>query len=182
MSNATATYKNLEGLELKLFLDIDLKSENIQDFYYKGSLAQKYEEELNELKNIVLNHSYEEALSLDRKFLQNEIKLPNGNLPIASMGLWLIHQAIEDYLGNDSTINSQNDLLCLCYGIGKKELKKEILNRSDYHLKDVIAETMATSACGSCREAIIKTMKDLREEHGLIQGMAHSNTRLDKSG
>ena len=76
----------------------------------------------------------------------------------------------------------EKNILCLCFGIGEEELKKQILLRPDYDLKEVISETMATSACGSCRSQIIKTMKDLREKHGLIQGLAHSQTRFDKEG
>lgn len=174
MSNAEFSYKNSDGLELKLFLDIDLKSEIIQDFYYKGSLAPLYQNELEELKGRIINRPYRHALELKRE--------TPGNNSLASLSLWLTHQAIGDYLGENTFLEEQNDLLCLCFGIGKSELKKQVLARSDYDLPQVIAETMATSACGSCREQIIKTMKELREEHGLIAGLTHSQTRVDKAG
>jgi bacterioferritin-associated ferredoxin len=182
MSNAEAIYTNSKGLDLKLFLDIDLKTEVIQDFYYKGTLSSVYKEELEELKSLIMNRTYPEALNLKREILKKEVLLPNGKRPLATLSLWLTHQAIEDYLGNSNSLKAQTDLLCLCFGIGKKELKKEILNRADYDLKEVIAETFASSACGSCLPQIIKTLKDLREEHGLIKGLTHSQTRLDKEG
>jgi hypothetical protein len=182
MSNAESSYQNSEGLELKLFLDIDLKSERILDFYYKGSLSARYSDELEELKSLILNQSYTIALSLKRETLEREVRLENGKRPLASLSLWLTHQAIEDYLGTTATLKEQADLLCLCFGIGKTELKKEVLLRSDYDLTQVIAETFATSACGSCRGPIIKAINDLREEHGLIRGLTHSSTRLDKEG
>ncbi|MBC7541031.1 MAG: hypothetical protein H7281_19590 [Bacteriovorax sp.] len=182
MSNAESSYKNSEGQDLKLFLDIDLKSERIQDFYYKGSLESRYERELEELKSKILNQSYTIALNLKRENLNHEVLLKNGARPLASLSLWLTHQAIEDYLGTTATLKEQPDLLCLCFGIGKTELKKQILIRSDYDLPQIIAETFATSACGSCREPILKAIKNLREEHGLIQGLTHSQTRVDKAG
>ncbi|MDD4975654.1 MAG: hypothetical protein PHY93_14960 [Bacteriovorax sp.] len=182
MSNAESSYQNSEGLELKLFLDIDLKSEHILDFYYKGSLSLVYKCELEELKSLLLNQSYTIALNLKRETLEHEVRPSNGKRPLASLSLWLTHQAIEDYLGTAATLREQADLLCLCFGIGKSELKKQVLLRSDYDLPQVIAETFATSACGSCKGPIIKAINDLREEHGLIRGLTHSSTRLDKEG
>lgn len=182
MGNAESSYINSKGLELKLFLDIDLKSDLIQDFFYKGSLSSVYHNELEELKSLILNHPYGMALNLKRQSLRHEILLPNGKIPLASLSLWLVHQAIENYLGTSVTLPLKKDLLCLCFGIGKSELKKEVLARPDYGLQHVIAETMASSACGNCREQIIKGIKDLRDEHGLIFGLSHSKTRLDKEG
>ena len=182
MSNAVASYQNNEGLELKLFLDIDLKSSRIQDFYFKGQLASKYRLELEELKSLIINLPYSIALNLKREELKNEVRLSNNLLPLASISLWLVHKAIDDYLGTAETLSEQKDLICLCFGIGKKELKNEILKRSDYDLKMVIAETMATSACGSCKKQITTAMTELREEHGLIEGLTHSQSRIDKNG
>jgi hypothetical protein len=66
--------------------------------------------------------------------------------------------------------------------VGARELKKQILTRSDYDLTHLETETMATSACGGCRTLIQKTMQSIREEHGLILGLDHSESRLDKNG
>ena len=169
MSNAESHYQNESGLELKLFLDIDLKSEKIQEFYFKGSLSSKYALEFEELKTLVLNSSYKLALTLKRENLHSEVLLVNGKLPIASLSLWLLHSAIEDYLGTSTTLKSEKDLICLCF-------------RPDYDLKAIISETMASSACGSCREQLITTLKVLREENGLISGLTHSQTRVDAKG
>lgn len=182
MFNAQAVYKNSDGFDLQLHLDIDLKSEKILDFIIKGSLKEIYEKEFLELKSLIVDHTIAESLILKREALKNETKLKNGSLPLASLSLWLMHQAIEDYLGTTSTLSEQNDLLCLCYGIGVKEIKKQILTRSDYDLPQLVAETFATSACGSCRIPIQKVMTQIRQEHGLIKGMDHSQTRLDKAG
>lgn len=182
MSNAESSYINAEGLDLKLFLDIDLKSEKILNFYYKGSLSSFYGPELEELKSLLLDQSFYTALSLNPGQLKHLILLPNGKRPLASLSLWLTQRAIENYLGTEATLDEKKDLLCLCFGVSKSEMRKEILKRSDYHLETVIAETRASSACGSCREPIIQTLNQLREEHGLIRGLTHSQTRLDKDG
>ncbi|MFA6235892.1 MAG: (2Fe-2S)-binding protein [Bacteriovorax sp.] len=182
MSKGHAVYKNSEGLEVHLHLDVDLKTEKIQDFIIKGSLGKLYEGEFFELKELVLNHSLKEALNLKRNSLKNETRLPNGKLPAASLSLWLFQKAVEDYLGSAATLNEQKDLLCLCFGIGIKELKKQIVSRSDYGLTQLVAETLATSACGSCLPSVLASMKNIREEHGLIEGLEHSQSRLDRAG
>lgn len=182
MSNGHAVYQNSAGDELHLHIDVDLKSECIQDFYAKGTLRETYAFELEELKSLVLGCSLEEALKTERGPLLHEVRLKNGDRPLASLTLWLLHKAIEDYLGTAATLSEQNDLLCLCYGIGIKELKKQILARPDYDLPALVAETMATSACGSCRPTIVAAMQTIREEHGLILGVGSEESRLDKAG
>ena len=182
MSNAESAYKNIKGDDLKFFLDIDLKSEKIIDFYYKGNLSSIYQNEIEEIKSLIINVPYDVALNLKPESLKYGVLLSNGSLPIASLALWLVHRAIEDYLGTTPNLQTQKDLLCLCFGVSATDLKKQVISRFDYGLKEIIAETMATSACGSCRERILKTMINLREEHGLIQGLSHSQTRLNKEG
>lgn len=182
MSNGYAFYKNLEGRELHLHIDVDLKSETIQDFNGKGTLLVEYNDEFEELKNLVINRKIKDVLNLKRESLKNEHRLKNGKLGLSSLSLWLLNSAIEDYLGTAVRLDEQKDLLCLCYGIGSKDLKKQILLRADYDLSKLIAETMATSACGSCRPSIEKTMQNIRDEHGIIMGLDHSQSRFDKLG
>lgn len=182
MSNGHAVYKNAEGKELHLHLDVDLKSESIREFYTAGDLRDLYAEETEQLKSLVLNRTLKEARALKREKLNHQYRLTDGGLPLASLSQWLLHSAIDDYLGTAATLKEQNDLLCLCFGVGVRELKKQILTRSDYDLPQLLQETLATSACGSCKEIILQTMKDIREEYGKILGLEHSQSRIDKAG
>lgn len=182
MFNGHAFYKNQEGKELHLYIDVDLKSGTVNDFYTKGELAQKYDDEFLELKNIVLGKSIKFiSANLQRSELTKEVLLPNAKKPLASMSLWLMNKAIEDYQGI-SSLNEQNDFLCLCFGVGIEEIKKQVINRPEFGLSQLIAETMATSACGRCKNAIEKTIVDLREQYGKIKGLTHSKSRVDSEG
>ncbi len=181
MANAHAHYQNSAG-DLTLALDIDLKSENILDCFIKGSLRSQYEQELAALKTLVVGKNLTDISKIKRSDLAVETHLPNGKQSIGSLSLWLFYKAIDDYLGTGASLKENPDTLCLCYGVTKRDLKKEVLARSDYDLPQVIAETMATSACGSCLKIIQQTLKDLRSEHGRILGIAHAKTRLDKNG
>jgi bacterioferritin-associated ferredoxin len=182
MHNGHAVYKNSNGMDLHLYIDIDLKTDLIQDFFCKGLLLSEYESEILVLKSLVLNKKIADALALKRSDLKEEVLLVNGEKSLSSLSLTLLHNAIEDYLGTATTLTEQNDLLCLCYGVGSGELKKQILARHDYDVSKLIAETMATSACGSCRKLISESIISIREEHGLIFGLDHSQSTLDKGG
>jgi bacterioferritin-associated ferredoxin len=181
MANAEAHYKNERGDELHFSLDIDLKSQRILSFTTSGSLVSKYSQELKELKKLLAAEmTINDALKIKRADLYADL-LSDPKL-VASLSLWLLHKAIEDYLGTGARLNEQKDMLCFCFGVTRSDLKKEVLARSDYGLPEIIAETFATSACGSCLNIIEKTLIDLRASHGLIKGMSHSQSRTDKAG
>lgn len=186
MSNAHSEYTDSLGRKIRLSLDIDLKSRTIHELSFKGdaSLIESYQKEFLELKSLLLNRNLtlEEALNLNRAELQNEVLTQNGVKALSSLSLWLLHKAIDEYLGEARTLSEQNDLLCLCYGIGKKDLKQQILKRTDFDLPQLISETLATSACGRCRGLVSKEILSIREEHGLIIGLEHSQTRVGKDG
>lgn len=182
MANAKAFYKNQNGEELRLLLDIDLLSQTIREWSAFGALVGQYSLELDELKNLSMGLSIAQAFQIKRSSLIAEAVLSQSQKAISSLPLWLLHQALDDYLGQSSTLIEQNDVLCLCFGVTRRDLKKEILARSDYDLPQLIAETFATSACGSCRGSIQKSLEDLRGENGLIKGLGHSQSRFDKEG
>ncbi|MGZ3809707.1 MAG: (2Fe-2S)-binding protein [Bacteriovorax sp.] len=182
MANATSTYKNAKGEDLVLSLDIDLKKQSVQEFKVSGSKASQYAEELASLKELVLYRPLQDIQRLKRSDLKAEVLTKNNKRSLAPLSLWLLQKALDDYLGESAHLEEQKDLLCLCFGVGRSDLKREILRRSDYDLPQLIAETKATSACGSCLSLIKQTILDLRHEHGLIKGLDHSKSRYDLEG
>jgi bacterioferritin-associated ferredoxin len=177
MSNAKASYLNITGEDLHLTFDIDLSSEKIIEISYKGSLVHRYLAELEELKTHILNQKYSFALSFKAKLLTQQLK--NSLVPLS---LWLTHKAIEDYLGTTAKLVQQKDMLCLCFGISHSDLKKQVLSRDTYGLSEVVSDTLASSACGSCKDLIIQSLNDIRNQHGLVMGFGATPTRFDKSG
>jgi len=178
MANAEARTINSKGEDLQLLLDIDLSSQKVFEMRVKGALSSAHSEELKEIEAAILGQTIETILKLKRSDLKSSAK----NKSIASPGFWLLHRAIENYLGSEAVLAESKDRLCLCFGVGVSDLRKEILKRPEYELKHLIAETFATSACGSCLPSIRKTMEDLRLAHGMIEGLTHSKGRFDKAG
>ena len=93
----------------------------------------------------------------------------------------MLTKAVENYTG-ESRLEYQNDFICLCFGTTKSDVLKEVITRPDYSLTHLIAETNATSACGSCKTLMNETLNSLREEHGLIKGLNHSKSNVDSEG
>lgn len=168
--------------ELSLFLDIDPKNDTIKEFFFDGPKSTHYKTELEELRNLVIGKSLHNANLITRSELQFEAELSPGKKSLAPLGLVLLKSAIESYVGHGRFFKEQTDMLCLCFSVTKRDVVKKVLANKDFELKTLITETMASSACGSCRTIIEKTIIDTRLSHGLIKGLDHSKSRFDKSG
>jgi bacterioferritin-associated ferredoxin len=177
MANAEARYTNLKGEDLKLTLDID--RECVREVRIKGALSEKLAPEFKELESLILGKTVAEITALKRKDFNT---LNTKTDTVALLSLWMLNRALENYTGSEAFLTEGHDRLCLCFGVGLSDLRKQILKRADYELKHLIAETFATSACGSCLRPIQKAMEELRLSHGMLEGLAHSKGRLDKNG
>lgn len=183
MMESTAFFNAKATLpEISLFLDIDPKRDTIKDFHFDGPKASHFAVEMQELKLLTLGKSLTELENLSRHNISIETTLPNGNLPVVPVGLWLFKKAISTYAGESRFYKDQHDMVCLCFSVTKNDIVKKVLGNKDFELKTLINETMASSACGSCRKPIEKIIVDTRNAHGLIKGMDHSKARLDKNG
>lgn len=176
--NARASYQD----RLTLFLDISPKDDTIKDFFYEGPKAKTHQEEFEELKKLVLGKKITDLKFLSREELKHEHKTINFQRPIAALSLTLMKEAILQYLGENRTYNQEKDYLCLCFGVTKREIVKEVLASSTFDLKDLVMSTRATSACGSCKDQIVSLIEKTRLENGLIKGLTNSRARVDKEG
>ena len=176
--NAQASYQD----RLTLFLDISPKDDTIKDFFYEGPKAKSHHDEFEELKKIVLGKKITDLKFLSRSSLSHEHLTENFQRPIASLSLTLMKEAILQYLGENRTYKQEKDYLCLCFGVTKREIVKEVLASSTFDLKDLVMTTRATSACGSCKEQIVSLIEKTRLENGLIKGLSNSRARVDKEG
>lgn len=183
MMESTAFFNAKASLsEISLFLDIDPKKDIIKEFHFDGPKLSTYNAELQELKVLTLGKSLESALKLTREKILSETKLPSGKMAIIPIGLWLLKKAITNYAGEGRYFKEQKNMVCLCFSVTKDDIVKKVLAHKDYELKSLIHDTMASSACGSCRIPIEKLMTDTRNLHGLIKGLDHSKSRLDANG
>lgn len=168
--------------EVSLFLDIDPRKDTIKDFHFDGPRASHYTVEMQELKLLTMGKTLEEVKRLTRDKISLETKLLNEKTPVMPVALWLLKKAIATYAGEGRFFKEQHDMVCLCFSVTKSDIVKKVLAHKDYELKTLIQDTMASSACGSCRAPIEKMIIDTRNAHGLIKGLDHSKARFDAQG
>lgn len=168
--------------ELSLFLDIDPKKDLVKDFFYDGPKALFYKLELDELKERCLGKSLEEVKSIKRSSLLTSTPSVDNSKPVTAMGLWLLKEAIANYVGEGRFFKEERDFVCLCFSVTKRDIVKKVLDNSNFELKTLIQDTMASSACGSCRGLILSIIDETRAANGLIKGLSHSKSRFDKDG
>ncbi|MBC7715239.1 MAG: (2Fe-2S)-binding protein [Rhizobacter sp.] len=168
--------------EVSLFLDIDPKTDIIKEFFFDGPGVSDYKIELEEIKSVAHGRTIEFVKNLKRHSFSLETKLAGGELPVMPRGLWLLREALVSYTGEGGFLKEQTDLICLCFSVTKKDIVKKVLANKDFELKSLIQETMASSACGTCRPVIEKLIIQTRAENGLIKGLDHSKSRFDEKG
>jgi bacterioferritin-associated ferredoxin len=167
---------------LNLFLDIDPKKDIIKDFFFAGPKADHYKIELQELRLLTVGKTIEESKNIFRSDLTLETELSEGVKAIAPVSLWLLKKAIESYVGHGRFYKEQSDMLCLCFSVTKRDIVKKVLGNKNFELKTLIQDTMASSACGTCRIPIEKLILETRMTHGLIKGLDHAKSRFDDKG
>lgn len=168
--------------EVTLFLDIDPKKDTVKEFFFDGPEVFKYKPELDELKDLCLGKHLSDLKNIKRADLMFETRTLNGKKPVVALGLSLLREAVASYMGEGRFLKEERDLLCLCFSVTKRDIVRKVLTNKDFELKTLIQDTMASSACGSCRPSIEKLIQQTRNENGMIPGMDHSRSRLDPKG
>jgi bacterioferritin-associated ferredoxin len=152
MSLVESIYQKNSDSFLKIFLEIDQQKELIIDFFYQGSLVDENLPELLEIKEKVLNKSIDEILL----YKQSDLTVLKNSKKIHSLGLWLIHRAIDKFRGRDEVIHPSHKNICLCFGVTLDDIDKSLSSNPELDLDQLIKLTKVTSACGGCKNIITK--------------------------
>lgn len=135
------TFTNTQGENLTFFLDVNLKTNTVSNMRFEGKRALLLQKEISLVTATFLNQPL---------LLIPKIEIEN------SLPLWLFYRTLDEYQGHVAVIkNEGNDLVCLCFGITKNELKKG-------------TPTMAGRACGSCLPFI--KPREFRKISGMYPG------------
>lgn len=178
--NTRASYNGVT-----LSIDIDSKSEQIKALYFQttdNEILKQHAASFEELTKKLTGQNVAWARSLTRSHFEHEYSFTNGHKAIAPLGLTLLNLAIEDFYGESTYLGEEKDWLCLCYGVSESDVERYVLNDKNLELKNIIEKTKASSACGSCKVPLIKTIDAIRLKHGLIKGLDHSRSRYDDKG
>lgn len=112
-------------------------------------------------------------------FLKDKMQ---GALGIIVPEILALDRCIDHYFGGGAVVPNQKDLLCTCFNLTERRLKQLVLKDAHFDLKKLVAETHATSACGSCLPKIKSTIEKIRNENGVLQGAKSNRARKNSKG
>lgn len=159
MSLVESIYQKNSDLFLKVFLEIDQHHETITDFFYKGTLVENHLNELFEIKEKIINKKIDEIL----QYRQSEFNSLKDSNKIHSLGLWLIHRAIDEFKGRDEVLSPHHNNICLCFGFTLNDLETSLSFDPELDLDKLIKDRKVTSACGGCKNSITKKLDNHRK-------------------
>lgn len=173
---------NYELKTLGVEFIFDPKSEIISNcrFYLPNQLNEKvtssFARDLSEL-------SVGKTLTEMRDFKKMTfLKSHNERLPLLVPEVMALDRCIDHYYGQEATVPEQKDILCTCFNLTERKLKELVLKDHLFDLKKLIAQTHATSACGSCLPLIQKKMEQIRNENGMLSGAKSTRARKNAKG
>lgn len=170
-----------EGPGFTLCLDIKQKNNVITDLFLKSDdqkLLQEIQKELNECRDLFIGRSLEFVMTFNPQHLLNRLH-PQALKPLIYSQILV---ALENFSGDKRVLSEAHDVLCLCFMVRKSDVEDSVVSDKDFNLSKLIAETKATSACGTCRESLNHEIEKSRLSHGLIYGLDHSRSHFDKNG
>jgi len=160
-----------------LNLEIDSKNESIKKvtFHCKDNDAEEFYGFMSKkVEGLKIEHAFDVYLDI--------LNLAPGKKPILNLGLYLIQSAIDDFTNSTIYMHEDKNRLCLCYDVTKIDVENFVLKDKNFELKNLIELTKASSACGTCKSDLIKSIDQVRLKHGMIKGLDYSKSRFDKEG
>jgi hypothetical protein len=159
MSLVESIFQKNSDLFLKVYLEIDQHHETITDFFYKGTLVENHLNELIEIKEKIINKKIDEIL----QYRQSEFNSLKDSNKIHSLGLWLIHRAIDEFKGRDEVLSPHCKNLCLCFGFSLEDLETSLSLNPELDMDKLITDRNVTSACGGCKKSISEKLDKHRK-------------------
>lgn len=173
---------NYQSNTLGIELAFDPKSEIISDCRFYPLDSKNSAESSNiarELCTFSVGKNLKEIRHLNKiAFLNERLK----SLPILVGEALLLDRCIDHYYGQGMVAPEQKDILCTCFNLTQRRLKELVLKDHLFDLKKLIAQTHATSACGSCLPLIQKTIEKIRNENGRLSGAKSTRARKNAKG
>jgi len=173
---------NYESKALGIELVFDPKGEVVSNcrFYFPSDLKEKITSDFaTELSLFCVGKTLTEIRDLKKiTFLKNH----TDKLPLLIPEVVALDRCIDYYYGQEATVPEQKDILCTCFNLTERKLKELVLKDHLFDLKKLIAQTHATSACGSCLPLIQKKMEQIRNENGQLSGAKSRRARKNSKG
>ena len=148
------------GDALKLFLKIEdgvIRDAKFQTFGCASAIASS-----SALTEIIKGMTVEEAEKVTNKDVANYLDgLPKEKMHCSVMGEEALEAALRNYRGLPPlSKEEEGKLVCKCFGVTDKQLRKTIRENNLTTLEEVTNFTKAGGACGSCLDEIAQILEE----------------------
>lgn len=153
------------GDALKLTLRIDRETDKIIDAKFQTFGCASAIASSSALTEIIKGRTIDEALQISNNNIADYLGgLPREKMHCSVMGREALEDAIADYKGEKETEIEEGEIICQCYGITDRKIKRVIQENNLHSVEDVTNFTKAGGGCGSCVPEIENILKEVWAE------------------
>lgn len=166
------------GDALKLYLKVDengiITDAKFQTFGCGSAVASS-----SILTEMIIGMNIDEAKKITNKQIVEALGgLPPEKMHCSVMGHEALSSAIANYYGEEYIEPEEDKVLCNCFYVTEKNLRKAIENNQFKDIEAVMNHTRAGSACGQCHDSIQKVLEEYDTEKPQIDIKNMSVTQL----
>ncbi|MBT6324487.1 MAG: hypothetical protein HOJ35_00820 [Bdellovibrionales bacterium] len=152
---------------IKLFLDIDLKNNKLNSFFYKSSIDNEWIIYLSLLSEMLKSKDLSEIMQMswesfyyylsDPFYFDDELAInfideyDDGLLPLENLPLSILFKTLNKYLGWHKAIEEKKEkLICRCFGVYENEVLSLIQETPSIKTIDITNYLNAGGGCTNC--------------------------------
>ncbi|HDH53208.1 MAG TPA: Fe-S cluster assembly protein NifU [Nitrospirae bacterium] len=150
------------GDALKLTLRIDRETNRIIDARFRTFGCASAIASSTALTELIKGKTLDEALKISNKDIAEYLGgLPREKMHCSVMGREALEAAVADYRGEKPHEVEEGEIVCQCFGVTDRKIKRVIKENNLHAVEDVTNFTKAGGGCGSCLPEIEKILKEV---------------------
>lgn len=166
------------GDALKLTLKIDRETGKITDAKFQTFGCASAIASSTALTELIKGRTLDEALKVTNNDIARFLGgLPKEKMHCSVMGREALEAAVADYRGEKPPKAEEGEIVCQCFGVTDRKLKRVIRENNLHTVDDVTNFTKAGGGCGSCVPDIENILKEVWAEKA-DEGIARPKKKL----
>lgn len=160
------------GDALKLTLRIDKKTNKIIDAKFQTFGCASAIASSSALTELIKGKTIDEATKITNNDIARYLGgLPREKMHCSVMGQEALEAAIADYKGIKPAAPEEGEIVCKCFGVTDKKIRRAIIENNLRNVEDITNFTKAGGGCRDCIPEIEKILKEALAGAGIIEAV-----------